>query len=70
MRINAQSDFQKAEFTDIRFPFDFKEYKVTTTNWGVDILAEKAITSKWGWYLGLGYYKNKFNFKGLMIIHS
>jgi hypothetical protein len=63
IRIAAQLDFQKADFKDINFPFDFKEHKITTINFGMDLLIEKEITNEWGIYGGIGYYRNKFKFK-------
>jgi hypothetical protein len=62
-RISFQSDFQKADFKDIRFPFEYKEHTATQLNWGIDLLIEKYLTYKLSVYIGVGYFRNKFNFK-------
>ncbi|MEP7251994.1 MAG: outer membrane beta-barrel protein [Ginsengibacter sp.] len=62
-RISFQSDFQKADFKDNRFPFEFKEHTATELNWGIDVLAEKEIFNKWSIYFGVGYFRNRFNFE-------
>lgn len=61
--ISFQSDFQKADFKDNRFPFEFKEHTATQLNWGIDLLIEKYLTNKLSVYIGAGYFRNKFNFK-------
>lgn len=62
-RISFQSDFQKAAFKDIRFPFEFKEHTATQVNWGIDLLIEKSLSDRLSVYIGAGYFRNKFNFK-------
>ena len=63
VRIFLQSDFQKADFKDAYFPFEFKQHSSTATNWGIDLLIEKEIHTNWDVYAGIGYFRNKFNFK-------
>ena len=63
IRISLQSDFQKANFKDTQFPFEYKEHSASQINWGIDVLAGKEIFKKWHGYIGVGYFKNKFNFK-------
>ncbi|MDQ6843299.1 MAG: hypothetical protein M3Z92_02955 [Bacteroidota bacterium] len=62
-RISLQSDFQKADFKDARFPFEFKEHTATQLNYGIDLLIDKYLTDKLSVYIGAGYFRNKFNFK-------
>ena len=62
-RISFQSDFQKDDFKDIRFPFEFKEHTATQLNYGLDLLFKRCITDKLGVYVGAGYFRNKYNFK-------
>lgn len=62
-RISLQSDLQKADFTDTQFPYEFKEHVTTELNWGIDLLREKKILNKCSLYFGIGYFRNKFNFK-------
>lgn len=62
-RVSVQSDFQKADFTDITYPFTYKKHSATTANFGIDILVEKEVASKWNAYVGAGYFRNKFSFK-------
>ena len=62
-RGSFQSDFQKADFKDNKFPFEFKEHTATQLNWGTDLLIEKYLTDKLSVYIGAGYFRNKFNFK-------
>ncbi len=62
-RISLQSDFQKADFKDNQFPFEFKEHTATQLNYGIDLLFDKYLTDKLSVYIGAGYFRNKFNFK-------
>lgn len=62
VRGSVQSDFQKADFKDVSFPFDYKRHSTTTINFGIDALIEKEITKQITAYLGAGYYRNKFTF--------
>lgn len=61
-RVSVQSDFQKADFKDISFPYEYKKHSTTTINFGIDALIEKEITEKLKAYIGAGYYRNKFTF--------
>jgi len=61
-RVSVQSDFQKADFKDISFPYEYKKHSTTTINFGIDALIEKEITKKITAYIGAGYYRNKFTF--------
>lgn len=61
-RVSVQSDFQKADFKDISFPYDYKRHSTTTINFGIDALLEKEITKRITAYVGAGYYRNKFTF--------
>lgn len=63
IRASIQSDFQEADFKDIQFPFEFRKHSTTTMNWGADLLAEKEMANNWNVYIGIGYFRNKFNFK-------
>ena len=63
LRISLQQDFQKASFKDIQFPYELKEHSAKQINWGLDILTEKEIFEGWYGYMGIGYFRNKFNFK-------
>ncbi|MGH2647673.1 MAG: hypothetical protein ACRDE8_08905, partial [Ginsengibacter sp.] len=60
-RISFQSDFQKADFKSIP-PDTTTKHSATNLNWGVDLLIEKSLAKDLGIYLGIGYYKNTFNF--------
>lgn len=60
-RISLQSDCQKANFKSIP-PDTTIRHSTTTLNWGFDLLSEKYLTKNLGIYLGIGYYKNTFNF--------
>ncbi|WP_276501264.1 hypothetical protein [Terrimonas pollutisoli] len=62
VRVSVQSDFQKADFKDASFPFDYKRHSTTTINFGIDALIEKEITKQITAYIGAGYYRNKFTF--------
>jgi hypothetical protein len=62
-RVSGQSDFQKADFTDITYPFTYKKHSATTVNFGIDIMIGKEIASKWNAYAGAGYFRNKFSFR-------
>ncbi len=61
-KVSLQSDFQKATFKSVNFPFENKEYSATSLNWGIDILVEKGIPDNLSFYAGIGYFKNKFDF--------
>ncbi len=63
VRALIQSDFQTADFKDIRFPYEFKKHSTTTVNWGADLLIGKEMLINWNVYIGIGYFRNKFNFK-------
>jgi hypothetical protein len=63
VRVSAQSDFQKARFKEIHFPYDFREHKANQINWGLDFLSRKKISNRSNVYFGIGYFRNKFNFK-------
>ncbi len=63
VRVSLQSDFQKADFKDTQFPNEFKEQSATQMNLGIDLLSEKRIHNNWSVYAGIGYFRNKFNFK-------
>lgn len=60
--ISFQSDFQKADFKSIP-PDTTIKHSTTTINWGIDLLIEKYLTDKLSVYIGIGYFRNKFNFK-------
>lgn len=62
IRIPVQLEFQKE---DISFPVIFlpKEQTTTVLNYGVDFLAEKKVYKKISAYVGIGYFRDKFNFK-------
>jgi hypothetical protein len=61
-RISFQSDFQKAYFNSIP-PDTSKQHSATAINWGIDLLIEKNLNRKFSVYVGVGYFRNKFNFK-------
>jgi hypothetical protein len=63
LRTLSQLDFQKADFNSASFPFEFKEHKNTSANFGLDVLIEKSITKKLSIYGGVGYFRNRFNFQ-------
>ena len=63
IRLSLQSDFQKADFKDSQFPYQFKKHSATALNWGIDLLKEKNISNRWSVYVGAGYFRNKLNFK-------
>jgi hypothetical protein len=62
-RFISQLDFQKSDFKSLNFPYDIKEHKRTTANFGIDILFDKVSRNRnSSIYYGLGYYREKFNF--------
>ncbi len=63
IRISGQLDFQKESFTAASFPFEFKEDKAITNNFGLDFLIEKKMGISINIHSGIGYYRNRFNFK-------
>ena len=59
LRVSGQFDFQKAEYKEGSFPFDYKEHKITVFNYGADILAENKLSNKFRISAGIGYFRNK-----------
>lgn len=62
LRVPVQLEFQQE---DIAFPIVFLQEKQTATvlNYGIDFLAEQGFSKAIGAYTGIGYFRNKFNFK-------
>lgn len=62
LRVPIQADFQKEK---IRFsPLRFKEVQhATVLNYGIDLIGETEILKKINSYIGVGYFRNKFDFK-------
>ena len=62
LRVPVQIEFQKE---DIAYPIilSSKEQIATVLNYGIDCLAEKEIDKKISAYIGIGYFRDKFNFK-------
>jgi len=63
IRLNLQSDFQNEKFKDVQYPFEYKNHSATQFNWGFDFLAEKEFYKNFYGSIGVGYFKNKFNFQ-------
>jgi hypothetical protein len=64
-RFSLQVDFQKDSFKEIPFPFGIKPHTSTAINWGIDLLIEKKASREISAYIGLGYFRNQFNFNRL-----
>jgi hypothetical protein len=62
IRVHVQLEFQKE---NISFPIVLspKEQTAIVLNYGIDFLTEKKLDKKISAYLGIGYFRNRFNYK-------
>jgi len=65
IRVSLQTDFQSATFADTQYPFTKKEFSTTQLNWGSDFLLGYEFNKNIHGEIGLGYFRNKFNFQRL-----
>lgn len=61
LRVPVQIEFQKE---DVDVAFNSPNYtKATAINYGIDVLAEKQLAKKINAYIGVGYFRNRFNIR-------
>jgi hypothetical protein len=64
-RLVLQKEFQRAGFTELRFPFLYKEHYATQLNFGLDVMLKKNLAKKMELNFGLGFFNQRFNFRRL-----
>ena len=62
LRIPLQLDFQKEKIERVPVGAS-KDQKPVVLNYGIDILANKDYGKNINTFIGIGYFRNKFNFK-------
>ncbi len=62
LRIPIQVDFQKEIIKSAPISLQ-REQKATVLNYGIDAIVQKKIGQKISTYVGVGYFRDKFNFR-------